>query len=195
MRADRFAAARAQRLDERVGRAPRRRRELLDRERPAHAAPRRRAGLVDAERDDRPARPHRTDAVDELQQPEPRELVAGVVGEAEQADQVLDVRGLEEPQPAVLHVRDAPARQLELEQVAVVRGAHEHRLLAQRDALLAVGQDLLAHRVDLGVLVGAAHEARPFAARSVSARSRAMKPSGASSLTALATSRIGCTDR
>ena len=40
----------------------------------------------------------------------------------------------------------------------MVRGADQHRLLPQRDALLAVGQDPLAHRVDLGVLVGAPHE-------------------------------------
>ena len=152
------------------------------------------AGLIDTERDDRPARLHRTDAFDQLQQPEPRELVAGVVGEAEQADQILDVRGFEEPQPAVLHVGDAPARQLELEQIAVVRGAHEHRLLAQRDALLAMGEDLLAHRVDLRVLVGAAHEPRPFAAGRLRPQPR-HEPSGAPSLTALATSRIGCTDR
>ena len=115
-------------------------------------------GLIDTEGDDRAPRPHRTDALDELEQPEPRELVAGVVGETEEADEILHVRGFEEPQPAVLHVRDAPARQLELEQVAVVRGAHQHRLLAQRDAFFAMREDLLAHRVDLRVLVGAAHE-------------------------------------
>ena len=97
-----------------------------------------------------------------MQQPEPRELVAGVVGEAEEADQILHVRGFEEPQPAVLHVGDTPPRQLELEKIAVVRGAHEHRLLAQRDAFLAMGQDLLAHGVDLRVLVGTAHEPGPF---------------------------------
>ena len=160
----------AERLDERVGRAARGRRELLDRERPPHEDLRGSAGPIDAERDDRPPRPHRPDSFDELEQPEPGELVARVVGETEQADEILDVRGLEEPQPAVLHVRDVPARQLELEQVAVVRGAHQHRLLAQRDALFAVREDLLAHRVDLRVLVGAAHEPRALAGRRLRAQ-------------------------
>ena len=39
------------------------------------------------------------DAVEQLQQAEPRQLVAGVVGQPEQADQVLDVGRLEEPPP------------------------------------------------------------------------------------------------
>jgi hypothetical protein len=40
------------------------------------------------------------------------------------------VRGLQVAQPAVLHVRDVATGELELEQVGVVRGAHQHRLLA-----------------------------------------------------------------
>ena len=106
--------------------------------------------------------------------------------------QVLDVGRLEEAQAAVLHVGDAPARQLELEQVAVVRGPDQHRLLPQRDALLAVRQDLLAHRVDLRVLVGGSAPVPAGRRRRAGRRAaRAMNPSGASAPTALATSRIG----
>ena len=67
---------------------------------------------------------------------------------------VLHVRGLEELQPAVLHERDVAAGQLELERVAVVAGAEQHGLVAQRRRPLAV----LEHAV--------AHERRPAAASS-----------------------------
>ena len=46
---------------------------------------------------------------------------ARVVGQAQQREEVLDVRRLEVAQAAVLDERDAPARELELEQVGVVR--------------------------------------------------------------------------
>ena len=52
--------------------------------------------------------------------------------------------GLEVAQAAVLDERDAPPRELELEQVGVVPRAHEHRLLAQLHALLARGQHAVA---------------------------------------------------
>ena len=42
----------------------------------------------------------------------------------------------------------------------MVGGADEHRLLAQRDALLAMGEDPVADRGDLGVLVARTHELR-----------------------------------
>ena len=51
-------------------------------------------------------------------------------------DEVLDVGGLEELQPAVLDERHAAAGELDLEQVAVVRGAHEHGLCPQRSPLV-----------------------------------------------------------
>ena len=165
MRADRLAVASPQRLDERVGAATRRGRQLLDRERPPHEHLGSRTRLVDAEGRDRAASLHRPDTFEQLQQPEPRQLVARVVGEPEQADEVFYVRSLEKSQAAVLHVGNAPARELELEVVAVMRGANEHGLLPQGDALLAVRQNLLAHGLDLRVFVATADEARSFGAR------------------------------
>ena len=47
------------------------------------------------------------------------------------AAEVLDVGRLGEPQPAVLHERDAAGRQLYLQHVAVMRRAHQHRLVVQ----------------------------------------------------------------
>ena len=158
-------AARTRR-DERVGVRPSGGGELLDGERPAQQHLGRGARFVDAERGDRPggrSRDRRRSS--SWSSRNQASSSRGLSARRNEADQVLDVGGLEEAQPAVLHVGDAPPRQLELEQVAVVRGADEHRLLAQRDALFAMGEDPLAHRVDLGVLVGAPHELRPFAAR------------------------------
>ena len=134
------------------------------------------------------------DAFEQLEQPEPGQLVAGVVGQAEQADQILHVGGLEEPQPAVLHVGDAAARELELEQVAVVRGPDQHRLLPQLRCRPPVGQDPFAHRGDLASSSAQRTSCggRPEPATD---RSRAMNPAGASALTALATSRIGWVER
>ena len=45
--------------------------------------------------------------------------------------------GLEVAQAAVLDERDLAASQLELQQVAVVRGAHQHRLAAKIHLALA----------------------------------------------------------
>ncbi len=148
----------------------RRRGKRFEREGPAYEDLGRGAGAVDPEGFDRASGAHRTDSFEQLEETEPRELVARVVGEAEQADEVFHVRGLDEPEPAVLHVRDVAASELELEEVAVVRGTHEHRLLAERDAFFAVRQDAFADRVDLGVLVGAPYEPRSFTGRRLRAQ-------------------------
>ena len=73
-----------------------------------------------------------TDALDQLQHAEPGQLVARVVEDAQQRQQVADVRGLEEPQPAVLHVGDVAVVELDLEDVGVMGGAEQHRLLRGR---------------------------------------------------------------
>ena len=64
-------------------------------------------------------------------QPEARDAVARVLGEAQQRQQVLDVRRVEEFQAAELHERDVAPGQLDLERAAVVRGPEQHRLLLQ----------------------------------------------------------------
>ena len=74
---------------------------------------------VEVQRADDPPGRGRSDPVQQLQQPEPGGLVAGVVGQPVEREQILDVRGLQVAQPAVLDVRDPAAGQLELQQVAV----------------------------------------------------------------------------
>ena len=61
------------------------------------------------------------------------------------------MRGFEVSQATVLDVGNAPARELELEQVGVVRGPRQDRLIAQLHALLPRLQHALA---DLGRLSG-----------------------------------------
>ena len=100
----------------------------------------------------------RPDALEQLQPAKPGEAVGGVVGQAQEGQEVLDVRGLEVAQPAVLHVGDVATGELELEQGGVVRGAHQHRLLAQRRAPLARVEHALADLGGLGGLVEAEHQ-------------------------------------
>ena len=64
--------------------------------------------------------------------------VTRILDEAQQRQQVLDVRGVEELQPAELHEGDVAACQLDFERAAVVRGAKQNRLLFEGGALLAV---------------------------------------------------------
>ena len=92
----------------------------------------------------------RADAVEQAQRPGPGQLVPRVVEQAQQRQQVLHVGRLEEPQPAVLHVGDVAAGELQLEEVGVPGGAEQHRLVAQLDALVAVGEHAVAHRRGLG---------------------------------------------
>ena len=114
--------------------------------------------LGHAELIDEPAGAGGADAVEESEHPVPRQLVARVLEDAQQAQQVLDVRALEELQAAVLDEGDVAAGQLELEPVAVVTGAEQHRLLVQRDSSLALLEHALAHERGLGQLVDARGE-------------------------------------
>ena len=99
----------------------------------------------------------------QAQQAEPRDLVGRVVEEAGGGDEVFDVRGLQEAQAPVLDVGHPPGRQLEFEQIAVVCGPHQHRLIVQAHA----GLDAREHRVDDGPRLGggvvAAQQAGPGA--------------------------------
>ncbi len=94
----------------------------------------------------------------QLQQTEGRDAVARVLGPAQDREQVLDVRQLEELEPAELDVGDVAAAQLDLELAAVVGGAEQHRLLAQLQAGLAVRQHRAHDVVDLPGLVGGHHQ-------------------------------------
>ena len=104
------------------------------------------------------------DAVQQLQDAEPAHFVARVLQHAQDGQHVLDVRRLQELQSAVFDERNIAARQLQLQQVAVVARAKQDGLLAERRALLAVLQDLLADLGALLGLVGAGEQHRPRAA-------------------------------
>ncbi len=67
-------------------------------------------------------------------------------------EHVLDMGLLEKPQPAADRVGDVARQQLALQQDAVVMVAIEHGHLAQRQALFAGLEDLLAD--ESGLLVG-----------------------------------------
>jgi len=65
------------------------------------------------------------------------------------------VGGVDEPEAAVLHVRDVAPGEVQLEQVGVVGGPEEHRLLVEGHAFVAVGEHRVAHRLGLRFLVAA----------------------------------------
>jgi hypothetical protein len=65
-----------------------------------------------------------------LQDPETGNAIARIVDPAQQRQQILHVRGFQKLQAAVLHIWNVPSQQLQLEHIAVMRGAHEHSLIA-----------------------------------------------------------------
>ena len=165
MSAARGAASSCMRDRAAAGTSARPRRARLATARPTRAAPRtarrtraqagaaavgageRRAGLRPGRRR-RPApraagRARRADTRDELQRAQSGALAVRVGGEAQHREHVLDVRRVEELQAAVLDERDVAPRQLELERVAVLAAAKEHRLALQREPRLAQREDAL----------------------------------------------------
>ena len=83
------------------------------------------------ERRDRATCRDLADAGQQLQQPEPAHLVARVLGNAQECQHVLHMRGFEELDAAPFLERDATRTELDLEIGAHVPGAHEHRDLVQ----------------------------------------------------------------
>ena len=71
---------------------------------------------------------------------------------------------LQKAQPPVLHEGDVAAAELHLQQIAVVGGPEEHRLLAQRHAGLAPLEDAPDDVIDLGDLVRHRDQPRPLSA-------------------------------
>ena len=102
----------------------------------------------------------RADALVQPEQPEPGQLVGRIDEDPGRGEEVLDVSGVGEPQPAELHVRDLPRAQLDLQHVAVMSGADQHRLVAQRGAVLVRLEHPGADLPRLGGLVVAADEQR-----------------------------------
>ena len=71
-----------------------------------------------------------TDAGNELEHAESRNAVARIVAPAQYRHDVLDVRGFQELEAAVLHERHVAPRELDLEHVAVVGAAEQNRVPA-----------------------------------------------------------------
>src|SRR5262245_64454916 len=70
----------------------------------------------------------RTDAGKQLNHPERGDRVARILRPAQHAHQILHMRRLEKLESAVFHERDVAPAELDLEQVGVMRSAHQHRL-------------------------------------------------------------------
>ena len=104
-----------------------------------------------------PPRRRRPHPLEELQDTEPAHLVEGVLEDPEARERVLHVGRLHELQAAVLHERDVPPGELDLEVVRVMGRAEQDRLRLQRDAFLAMREDRPADGVALLGFV----EARP----------------------------------
>ena len=102
----------------------------------------------------------RPDALVQPEQPEPGQFVGRVGQDPGSGEEVLDVSGVGEPQPAELHVRDLARAQLDLQDVAVMSGADQHGLVAQRGAVLVRLEHPGADLPGLSGLVVAADEQR-----------------------------------
>ncbi len=137
---------------------------------------------------------HRPDAVEQQQHAEPADLVRWVAADAKGRDEVLDVRGVEESQAAVLHERDVAPGELELEQVSVVAGSEQHGLLLELHPLLARREHALAHRVGLRDFVSRLDELGPRAAVAIGPQ-RLLCAARSCAATAFATARIGPLER
>ena len=91
------------------------------------------------------------DARQQMQDAKTGDAVARILGKAQQRQHVLDMRGVEEFQPAELDEGDVAAGQLDFERAGMRGGAEQHRLVLEQRALLAIGQHLLD---DVAGLVG-----------------------------------------
>jgi hypothetical protein len=104
------------------------------------------------------------DAGEEQEHAVPAHLVARVLEHAQERQHVLDVRRLEELEPAPLLERHPARRELDLELRGVRRGAEEHRLGAQREPAVEQLEHAVGDEPRLGPGVAAAHQPRPFGA-------------------------------
>src|ERR1043166_4150108 len=89
----------------------------------------------------------------QLQHPKPRQIIPGILGPPQNAEHVFDVRRLQKLEPAIFHERDIVTTELDLEQIGVMRGAHEHRLAAQGYARLPMREHAFYYIVRLPLLV------------------------------------------
>ena len=106
------------------------------------------------------------DSLVELKEPEPRQRVRGVVGQPKCRQQIFYVCGFYEPQPPIFDIGNSSTPKLEFEQIRVVCGTYQHRLLLECDPFLSVRKYLPADRRNLNILIGASNEAGARAAPS-----------------------------
>src|ERR1700760_4100911 len=75
---------------------------------------------------------------EKVHQAEASDLIAWVLGETQDRDQVLHVCAVKELEPAKLHEWDIAAGELEFQRSAMAGSAEEHGLLLQRCAAFAI---------------------------------------------------------
>jgi len=97
----------------------------------------------------------------------PARRLRGFSAPAQHGKNVLDVRRLEKPQPAVLHEGNAAPHELDLERRAVARAAKQHGLRFERDAALGVREHGLGNAPRLIGIVANGDEPRSPAARTL----------------------------
>ncbi len=107
----------------------------------------------------------RPDPRQQHQHPRGGDLVAGILRQPQEGQQVLDVGRLHELQAAVLVKGNLAGGQLGLQQDAVVRGPEEHRLAPQVDPLFAMREDAADQVCRLVLFVLAGDQRRPLARR------------------------------
>ena len=105
------------------------------------------------------------------------------------------MRGFEKLEAAVLHVRNVAPHQLELEHVAVVRAAKQHRLAPQQHAALARCEHLRDHVVRLRLVVGHGDVARPLAGSVAATAAPCGTAASPSAISAFAASSTGWVER
>ncbi len=131
----------------------------------------------------------------ELQHAKRRDLVTRIVRPAQDRQQILDVGRFEKLEAAVLHEGNVAPRELDFEQIAVVRTAKQHRLASQQQPRFAIRQDPRDHVFRLRLRSCDADVTRVARRPPRSACSTLRCWRGASPIRAFAASRIGCVER
>src|SRR5262249_26965987 len=82
-------------------------------------------------------RVRRTDARQQLQYAKCSDAIFRVVRPLQYGEHVFDVRSFQKFKAAVFHVRNVSSHEFDFKDVAVMRVAHQYRLVAQQHAALA----------------------------------------------------------
>src|SRR6266446_6450293 len=98
----------------------------------------------------------------ELQHTKSRDIVPGVLGPAQNANQILHMRRLQKLEAAVFHERDVALAELDFEEIGVVGRAHQDGHVVQGDAGFALLQHPFHYIVRLRLLILRGHEQWPL---------------------------------